>query len=87
LSQFKECVGSINHSATMKISDLICPSCHAFYEVAESTSAKGIPGRVQCAVCGELSASWQEPRLMACRLVLPPKHKYPIVSPPSSPTA
>jgi hypothetical protein len=70
----------------MKVSDLTCPSCHAFYEVAESTSAEGCPGCVQCVVCGRLLASWQKPKLMACRLVLPPRHKYPRVSlpPPSS---
>jgi predicted Zn finger-like uncharacterized protein len=70
---------------SMKISDIACPSCRAAYEVAESLSAKGSPGRVQCTVCGELLASWQEPKLKAYRLILPPEHKYSTVPVPPSP--
>ncbi|TMJ54603.1 MAG: hypothetical protein E6G85_04760 [Alphaproteobacteria bacterium] len=69
----------------MKISDTTCPSCQAAYEVAESISAKGSPGRAHCTVCGELLASWQEPRLRAYRLILPPEHKYSNVPVPPPP--
>jgi uncharacterized Zn finger protein len=68
----------------MKISDLTCPSCASAYEVAESMSAEGSPGRIECSVCGALLDSWQAPRLRAYRLVLPPERKYRnIVAPPS----
>ena len=66
----------IDHVDPMKISDFTCPSCLASYEVAESLSVKGNPGRAQCSVCGGLLASWQEPRLRAYRLILAPEHKY-----------
>jgi hypothetical protein len=69
----------------MRISDVACPSCPASYEVAESISAKGNPGQARCAVCGDLLASWQEPKLRAYRLVLPPEHKYPRIPVPPSP--
>jgi len=69
----------------MKISDIKCPSCSASYELAESMSAKGSPGKAQCAVCGRLLASWQEPSLRAYRLILPPEHKYGYVPAPPSP--
>ncbi|MGB6400239.1 MAG: zinc-ribbon domain-containing protein [Bradyrhizobium sp.] len=71
----------------MKMSDVTCPSCAASYELAESMSAKGNPGRATCSVCGGVLASWPEPRLRAYRLVLPPEHKYPSVPVPPSPTA
>jgi uncharacterized Zn finger protein len=70
----------------MKISDIACPSCRASYQVAESISVKGSPGRAQCTVCGELLASWQEPKLKAFRLILPPEHKYSTVPVPPPPT-
>ena len=57
----------------MKISDIVCPSCLASYEVAESTSVKGSPGRAECSVCGALLASWQESKLRAYRLTSPPE--------------
>ncbi len=71
----------------MKISDIVCPSCLASYEVAESTSVKGGPGRAECSVCGALLASWQESKLRAYRLTSPPGHKYPSVPLPPSPAA
>jgi zinc-ribbon domain len=82
---FKDGVARIDHVAPMKISDITCPSCLASYEVAESLSVKGRPGRAQCSVCGELLASWQEPKLKAYRLILPPQHKYPTVPVPPPP--
>jgi predicted Zn finger-like uncharacterized protein len=54
----------------MKISDITCPSCGSSYEVAESSSAHGNPGRIQCAVCADLLDSWQEPKVKVHRLVL-----------------
>jgi len=68
----------------MKISNLSCPSCRAAYEVAESISATGYPGRAECAICGAFLTAWQEPKLRVFRLVVPPEHKYPRVPPPSS---
>jgi hypothetical protein len=44
--------------------------------MAESTSAQGSPGRVDCTICGGLLDSWQTPRLRAYRLVLSPERKY-----------
>jgi len=68
----------------MKISDLTCPSCSSIYEVAESSSPIGRPGRADCAVCGQLLESWQDGKLKAFRLVLSPEHKYrPVAAPPS----
>jgi uncharacterized Zn finger protein len=69
----------------MKISDFTCPSCSASYEVAESLSAEGSPGRAECTVCGALLESWQEPKIKAYRLVLSPEFKYPRVPTPPSP--
>jgi predicted Zn finger-like uncharacterized protein len=69
----------------MKIYDVNCPSCLTPYEVAESTSVKGSPGRVQCAICGTLLASWQEPKARVYRLIFPLEHKYPRVPVPPSP--
>jgi hypothetical protein len=67
----------------MRISDLSCPSCGSAYEMAESTSAEGSPGRAECSVCGGLLDSWQAPSLRAYRLVLSPERKYRyIVAPP-----
>jgi len=67
----------------MKISDITCPACQASYEVAESISVRGNPGRAKCAVCGALIESWEEPKLRAYRLVLPPTTDYPLAAPPS----
>ena len=69
----------------MKISDLVCPSCGSSYEVAESTSVKGKPGRVECAVCMSLLDSWQEPKIKVHRLVLSGERKYHRVPAPPSP--
>jgi hypothetical protein len=69
----------------MKISDFTCPSCASSYEVAESMSLEGSPGRAECVVCGGLLETWQEPRMKAYRLVLAPEHKYPRVPVPPSP--
>jgi hypothetical protein len=60
----------------MKISDFTCASCASIYEVAESSSAEGGPGRAECAVCGKLLESWQDPRLKAYRLVIPLEHRH-----------
>ena len=73
------------YPALMKISDFNCPFCASSYEVAESHSATGSPGRVECTVCGKVLDSWQQPRLKAYRLVLPPEHKYPRIPAPPSP--
>ncbi|CCE02754.1 hypothetical protein SSBR45G_73310 [Bradyrhizobium sp. SSBR45G] len=67
----------------MKISSLTCPHCHAAYEIAESTSAVGAPGRADCGICGTPLAAWSEPKLRAFRLVVPPEHKYPRVPAPA----
>jgi hypothetical protein len=68
----------------MKISDVTCASCASVYQVAESLSAEGSPGRAECTVCGNFLESWQEPRLRAYRLVMPLKQKYkPIPASPS----
>jgi uncharacterized Zn finger protein len=69
----------------MKISDFTCPACGSSYEVAESVSAQGSPGRAECVVCGTLLESWQEPKMKAYRLVLAPEHKYPRIPAPPSP--
>jgi hypothetical protein len=78
--------GQKKQIAPMKISDLTCPSCSSVYEVAESNSAIGRPGRADCAVCGQLLESWQDGKLKAFRLVLSPEHKYRPVAAPPSPT-
>jgi transcription elongation factor Elf1 len=59
----------------MRILDVTCPSCASVYEVAESLSAEGSPGRAECTVCGKLLESWQEPKLRAYRLLMPLEHK------------
>src|SRR5260370_17008545 len=69
----------------MKISGFACPSCAASYEVAESTSAEGSPGRAECTICDRLLESWQEPKIKAYRLVLLPEHKYPHFPAPPPP--
>jgi uncharacterized Zn finger protein len=69
----------------MIISDMTCPSCAATYEVAEAISVQGRPGRAFCRVCGALLASWEEPKLRAYRLILPPRHKYSNVPLPPPP--
>jgi hypothetical protein len=53
--------------------------------MAESMSAEGNPGRVECSVCGGLLDSWQAPRLRAYRLVLSPERKYRHIAAPPSP--
>ena len=68
----------------MKISSITCHNCGASYEVAESLSAPGRPGRAECNICGAFLADWREPRLRAFRLVVAPENKYPRV-PPSPP--
>jgi hypothetical protein len=69
----------------MKISDVACPFCASCYEVAESISAEGSPGRAVCTVCGGVLESWQEHRLRVYRLALAPERKYPNVPAPPSP--
>src|SRR5260221_14796437 len=69
----------------MKMSDITCPSCLASYEVAESTSAEGSPGHVQCRICGGVLASWQEPKMRGHRLIFPPQQKYFKLPGPPSP--
>jgi uncharacterized Zn finger protein len=77
-------VVKVQEENLMRISDLTCPSCASAYEMAESTSMEGSPGRVECNVCGELLDSWETPKLRAYRLVLSPERKYRhIVAPPS----
>jgi uncharacterized Zn finger protein len=71
----------------MIISDFSCPSCQSRYEVAESISAQGSPGRAECSVCGALLEAWQQPKMKAYRLILAPEHKYPRVQTPPSPRA
>jgi hypothetical protein len=72
-------------SSAMRISDVNCPSCAASYELAESISTTGNPGRAQCSICGNLIASWQEPKLRAYRLVMTPERKYSNVPVPPPP--
>ena len=69
----------------MKISDFNCATCGSSYQVAESISAQGSPGRAECSVCGALLESWDQPRMKAYRLVLAPEHKYPRVKAPPPP--
>ncbi len=69
----------------MKISNLMCTSCKASYEVAEAATVKGTPGRVECIGCGAKLASWLEPKAIVFRLVLPPEQKYLHVPVPPSP--
>jgi uncharacterized Zn finger protein len=69
----------------MRISDLTCPSCGSAYEMAESISVEGSPGRVECSVCGEHLDSWETRKLRAYRLVLSPERKYPYTVAPPSP--
>jgi uncharacterized Zn finger protein len=77
-------VVKVQEENPMRISDLTCPSCASAYEMAESTSMEGSPGRVECSLCGELLDSWETPKLRAYRLVLSPERKYRhIVAPPS----
>jgi hypothetical protein len=69
----------------MKISDVVCVACGSSYLVAESASAYASPGDANCAVCGHLLASWQEPRMRAYRLEMSPELRYARVQPPPSP--
>jgi hypothetical protein len=85
LMQFNVRVEESGRVAAMKISDFSCPSCGSLYELAESLSAEGSPGCVDCSVCGRVLDSWQEPKLRAYRLVLSPEHKYPRIPVPPSP--
>ena len=82
---FNEPIGKMGHVTTMKISDFTCSGCGSCYEVAESVSAQGNPGRAECTVCGGLLESWREPRMKAFRLILAPEHKYPRMAVPPSP--
>ena len=70
----------------MKISDFTCSGCGSYYEVAESLSLSGSPGRAECSVCGGLLESWREPRMKAYRLILAPEHKYPRMTAPPPPS-
>ena len=64
----------------MKISDVACLTCGSSYLMAESSSVKASPGRVDCAVCGNALATWSDRHRKSFRLVLSPEHKYPPVS-------
>jgi hypothetical protein len=65
----------------MRMSDFTCKYCDAVYEVAESLSTEGSPGRAECTVFGK----HLEPKLRAYRLVMSLEHKYkPIPVPPSA---
>ncbi len=70
----------------MKISDVTCAFGASVYEVAESISAAGSPGRSECSVCGKLLESWQEPKLRVYRLVMPLEDRYKSVPAPPPPT-
>jgi hypothetical protein len=76
----------VGESISMKISDITGPSCASVYEVAESFSAEGSPGRAECTVCGKLLESWQAPKLRAYRLVMSPERKYRHIPAPPPPT-
>ncbi|MBR1152858.1 MULTISPECIES: MJ0042-type zinc finger domain-containing protein [unclassified Bradyrhizobium] len=69
----------------MKISDFTCPSCASAYEVAESSSPIGRPGRIECTTCGQLLDVWQDSKLRAYRLVMSSEHKYRHIDAPPSP--
>jgi hypothetical protein len=71
----------------MRISDFSCQSCASVYQVAESSSAEGSPGRAECAVCGKLLESWEEPQLKAYRLVIPLEQKLKFIAVPPSATS
>jgi ribosomal protein L32 len=70
---------------SMKISDVICSSCGAAYEMAEAVSVQGKPGEVRCALCGNLLARWDESRLRAFRLIMAVEHRYASVPVPPAP--
>jgi hypothetical protein len=53
--------------------------------MAESASAKGQSGEAACAICGTLLAKWDDAKLKAIRMVIPPHQKYAIVSVPPPP--
>jgi hypothetical protein len=61
----------------MKISDVTCQKCGSLYLMAESISVKASPGREDCAVCGNMLATWSDRQRKSFRLVLPPEQKYP----------
>jgi len=65
-----------SYAESMKISDITCRECGAFYQMAESVSAKGSRGQARCALCGDLLAEWNDGRLKAVRLVMSPQHRY-----------
>ena len=69
----------------MKISDITCPSCGAAYEVAEAMSVQGKPGQMDCTLCGNLLARWDEARLRAFRLTMAVEHRYAGVAVPPAP--
>jgi uncharacterized Zn finger protein len=66
----------------MKITGITCSSCGASYEMAESVSAQGKPGQAICAVCGDMLAQWNEPKLRVFRLVMPSERRYAAVAAP-----
>ena len=71
----------------MKISDVVCSSCGASYQVAEAATVSAEPGQVNCAMCGSLLDRWDTPRLRAFRLVMSPAHQYARVPVPPAPAA
>ena len=70
----------------MKIMDIICQECGASYQMAESATAKGHSGEAACAICGTMLAKWDDAKLKAFRMVIPPHQKYALVSVPPPPT-
>ena len=60
----------------MKIRDINCSVCGAAYQVAESASMAGEPGRQECVMCGHTLDRWDTPKLKAFRMELAPYHKY-----------
>jgi hypothetical protein len=71
----------------MKITGITCSSCGAAYEMAEAVSVPGKPGYEKCALCGQMLAQWNEPRLRAFRLITAAEHRYPRVPAPPAPGA
>ena len=60
----------------MKITDITCADCGASYQVAESATAKGASNEASCAICGNKLAKWDDEKLKAFRMIIPPHHKY-----------
>ena len=69
----------------MRIADVTCEDCGASYQVAESATVRGSSGEATCTICGKVLAKWDDGKLKAFRMVIPPHYKYATVPVPPSP--